>query len=295
MFVQNKLLTLFFKFYSRVISLPSEIKNGLLVSGKYRGQVKCLGSPKVAVFSNTYPDMINLSRDRWQVVWLGEGEYGDLRKNAIISPGEIYPFATPPPMPDLSEDFNLVDFLTQHQGAELRAPSAGAGTSGARAATTPPRANVEEEQHQANAAPVRMSGARAATQPRSDSQEGRQVEVPPSQHFLYLSSSPSIGSVTAVEGPQHSPAPGSSQRCPVHGRGKIYERYAASVYDLCFFTSINLFHGFLFSYLKFIIVAGETRDKVCCCITLATTPSSQTREHPVRRCELFILTLMFYY
>ena len=47
-------------------SLMEEVKDGLLVSHKYRPVVKQLKSPWVVVFANIEPDYMKLSFDRWQ-------------------------------------------------------------------------------------------------------------------------------------------------------------------------------------------------------------------------------------
>lgn len=42
-------------------------KNGLIQSSKYEGGMKEFNPPKVIVFSNWYPDIDNLSKDRWKI------------------------------------------------------------------------------------------------------------------------------------------------------------------------------------------------------------------------------------
>ena len=44
-----------------------DLKNGYLISQKYEFRRKILTSPKVVVFSNTYPPKETLSADRWNV------------------------------------------------------------------------------------------------------------------------------------------------------------------------------------------------------------------------------------
>ena len=89
------------------------IKNGYVVSGKYRGVVKMFEIKPAVVFANSLSKMIELSQDRWDVKILGIGELSDLSKDAVVSPAEIYPSCepSPPPPPDLSEGFNLRQYL----------------------------------------------------------------------------------------------------------------------------------------------------------------------------------------
>jgi len=93
--------------YSSVESL----KNGILVSGKYRGSCKTFVSTRILVFSNDYPHQGMLSMDRWQIVRLGEGEYRDMAATPIVSPSVCYPFVVPPPLPDLSCNFDTRSYL----------------------------------------------------------------------------------------------------------------------------------------------------------------------------------------
>lgn len=41
------------------------IKNGMIYSGKYEGGYKLFNAPHIVVFSNLYPDISKLSKDRW--------------------------------------------------------------------------------------------------------------------------------------------------------------------------------------------------------------------------------------
>ena len=90
------------------------VKNGFVVSGKYRGTTRRFEIKPVVVFANNYPDLTQLSEDRWCVHTLGEGQLSDLRKEAVVSPSEIFPFEKPPSPPDLSEEFNLREYLEDH-------------------------------------------------------------------------------------------------------------------------------------------------------------------------------------
>ena len=48
-------------------SMLETCKNGLIQSLKYEGGMKEFNPPKVIVFSNWYPDIDNLSKDRWKI------------------------------------------------------------------------------------------------------------------------------------------------------------------------------------------------------------------------------------
>ena len=87
------------------------IKNGFIVSGKYRGTTRRLEVKPVVVFANDTPDRRQLSDDRWKICTLGEGELSDLTKDAVVSPSAIFPFEEPPTPPDLSEGFDLREYL----------------------------------------------------------------------------------------------------------------------------------------------------------------------------------------
>lgn len=90
------------------------LKNGYVVSGKYKGHAKRFNILPIVVFSNFYPTQNLLSADRWHIVTLGEGELTDLSKDLVISPSLRLPFLRPPQMPDLSEEFDLKGFLQKN-------------------------------------------------------------------------------------------------------------------------------------------------------------------------------------
>lgn len=89
------------------------VKNGYLISGKYTGIIHRFDPRPVVVLANCRPDMTQLTRDRWNIVTLGEGEYKNLEKLPVYNPGEDFPFVKPPPVPILDEDFNLREFLLE--------------------------------------------------------------------------------------------------------------------------------------------------------------------------------------
>ena len=51
-----------------------ELKNGVIVSGKYEGGIKMISTPHVYVFANFEPCRSKLSLDRWHVRFLHKGE-----------------------------------------------------------------------------------------------------------------------------------------------------------------------------------------------------------------------------
>ena len=85
------------------------LKNGIILSGKYRGKCMRFSSMKVAVFSNSFPSNSNLSEDRWTIVTLDENTASS--NLSTISPSNAFPFSHPPALPDLSENFDLRTFL----------------------------------------------------------------------------------------------------------------------------------------------------------------------------------------
>lgn len=88
-------------------------KNGYISSGKYSGRT-CRFTPfPVVVFANQQPDFEKLSRDRWSVVALGEGNMQNLDKVPIVDPAQQFAFVAPPSPPDLSENFNVREFITE--------------------------------------------------------------------------------------------------------------------------------------------------------------------------------------
>ena len=92
-------------------SCIESLKNGIVITGKYRGDRKRLDPIKVICFANNYPDLNQLSEDRWEVVVLGEGSFINLERIAITSPSVKYPFVKPPALPDLSDSIPLREYL----------------------------------------------------------------------------------------------------------------------------------------------------------------------------------------
>jgi len=94
-------------------STLESIKNGFIVSGKYGGQSIWLESKPVVVFANYTPDKSLLSRDRWQIIDFGDENcsYDYTSTNAIVTPAVIHPFVRPPPVPVLTENFDLRSFV----------------------------------------------------------------------------------------------------------------------------------------------------------------------------------------
>ena len=90
------------------------LKNGVLITGKFHGRTMTFPSKRIVVFSNDFPNLTALSMDRWKVVQLGEGDYTDLNPAPIVNPAAEFPFVEPPPLPDLSEDFNTRDYIEEN-------------------------------------------------------------------------------------------------------------------------------------------------------------------------------------
>lgn len=87
------------------------LKNGYIMSGKYTGKIIRFEIVPVVVFANSDPSFPALSRDRWNVIRCGEGVLTNMACDPIITPFRIFPAINPPPIPDLSEDFNFKGFL----------------------------------------------------------------------------------------------------------------------------------------------------------------------------------------
>lgn len=90
------------------------MKNGVFVTGKYRGCCKRIPQSPVGVFANNFPDFSQLSDDRWEIVVLGEGEFSNVETVGDISPQSSYPFLEPKPFPNFDEEFDLRSYLENH-------------------------------------------------------------------------------------------------------------------------------------------------------------------------------------
>ncbi len=62
-----------------------EIKNGLIMSGKYEGGQYTFKAPHVIVFSNEYPDYLKFSIDRWNIYDIDEGRFRNPVKGIILN------------------------------------------------------------------------------------------------------------------------------------------------------------------------------------------------------------------
>ena len=87
------------------------VKNGAITSGKYRGIRIFCRSMKVLVCSNGFPMTTCLSQDRWNVVSLDGNFCPTYSDEPVHVPSRMFPFKEPVSFPDLSEEFNLCDFL----------------------------------------------------------------------------------------------------------------------------------------------------------------------------------------
>ena len=90
------------------------LKNGSIILGKYGGRIVKFSTKPVVTFANGSPDEAKLSMDHWQIVTLGENEFSDLTKTSVVSPSAQYSFVRPPPVPQLSENLSLRDFLKEY-------------------------------------------------------------------------------------------------------------------------------------------------------------------------------------
>ena len=87
------------------------MKNGVIVSGKYRGIARRLTGLPIVVFSNSHPKLDALSLDRWDIVVAGQGILSNIDSIPMVSPEERFPFVNLPPLPELLENFDLKEFL----------------------------------------------------------------------------------------------------------------------------------------------------------------------------------------
>ena len=214
------------------------IKNGYVVSGKYAGKI-CIFNPlPVVVFANAYPDMTKLSMDRWLVHTLGEGLFMDVSKNAVIVPSVQYPFVEPPPYPDLSEDFDLEQFVRQYE--ERATISRSNATSSPSGSSRPSRnavrnsSNVSSQGSNNIAASTRSRGIQSptiATTPINNLHTS-QIAGPSTTHQTNFSDA--LDSQT----PQLSIHPMRTRVCPKHKIGKIYIKSTFNIVVLMKFTTI---------------------------------------------------------
>lgn len=65
-----------------IYTLIEAFKNGFITATKYKGDTLVFPTPHVFIFSNWYPDVSNLSKDRWVVLHLKAGKAND--KNATL-------------------------------------------------------------------------------------------------------------------------------------------------------------------------------------------------------------------
>ena len=94
------------------------VKNGFIISGKYKGSIRRFPNVPAVVFANNFPANNLLSNDRWKVVVLGAGEFSDMSRIAVVSPSRHFPFVHPPPLPDMTENFNFRQYLAEHLSSD---------------------------------------------------------------------------------------------------------------------------------------------------------------------------------
>ena len=88
------------------------LKNGVLSTGKYYGKTLMFKIMPVVLFANSHPQYNRLSVDRWRCVTLGEAPLDNLDKFSVCDSSNQFPFLEPPPLPDLSEDFDCRAFVS---------------------------------------------------------------------------------------------------------------------------------------------------------------------------------------
>ena len=175
------------------------------MSGKYRGTVKLFQIKPVVVFANSFPTITNLSQDRRNVQVIGQGLLSNLSRHAVVSLAEEFPFVEPISPPDLSEGFQLREYLEKNLEA----------------LNPPPETPVEEPEHQIGNNASQVSGnsffqipeplASFETQStqtppisRSKSNRGRQIGI--------VISTPLTSSESSID----NQAPMHVVRCPLH-------------------------------------------------------------------------------
>ena len=90
------------------------IKNGHLITGKY-ASMRLIFDPKpIVVFSNSPPNISMLSEDRWVVCCIGSdpGYLHCSDEVPIFQPSTEFPMIQPPPIPNLSQNFDLKQYLS---------------------------------------------------------------------------------------------------------------------------------------------------------------------------------------
>ena len=92
------------------------LKDGEVMSGKYRGCVLNFDPCPVIVLANDLPKLNPLSQDRWEVINLGEGQFLHFSKDYTFNPQVQFPFVQLMPLPNTSEDFALHPFLISKLG-----------------------------------------------------------------------------------------------------------------------------------------------------------------------------------
>ena len=84
------------------------------MTGKYAGRCRRFPVVPVVVFANFHPDYSALSKDRWQVLTLGNEPLSNLSVETKVSSSHDYSFVSPISLPDLSEDFDLREYIEKN-------------------------------------------------------------------------------------------------------------------------------------------------------------------------------------
>ena len=169
---------------------------------------------------------------------LGEGLFMDVSKNAVIVPSVQYPFVEPPPYPDLSEDFDLEQFVRQYEeGATI---SISITTSSPSGSSRPSRnavrnsSNVSSQSSNNIAASIRSRGIQSptiATTPINNLHTSK-IAGPSTTH------QPNFSDALDSQTPQLSIHPMRTRVCPKHKIGKIYIKTTYNIVVLMKFTNI---------------------------------------------------------
>lgn len=64
-------------------TLIEELKDGMIYSGKYEGGQKLISTPHIFIFSNELPDVSKLSKDRWIIKEINNGEVTDITEETL--------------------------------------------------------------------------------------------------------------------------------------------------------------------------------------------------------------------
>ena len=87
------------------------IKDGNIISSKYRGIRMRFLSKKVVVMSNSRPNLTMLSEDRWEELIIGRDLPWVNTEEPTFDPKLEFPVSRPQSLPDMTEEFHLSSYL----------------------------------------------------------------------------------------------------------------------------------------------------------------------------------------